>query len=257
MQKRVKPRRRLRVRKPRRADVLPSKLNELDLEAPEGRYKVDSLTCELQACGWLVPGHYNKKLLQPRKILREAVNVAGKMALDHAQYPREHLNYKQIAKSFFEKLRDVQKSISFICGVDPQSIASTTDKHGVELTDEYHGGYLWEDIFSETDILIENLKNTKRHVETYLELHWIPKLPGGNEDLLGSAFVQRMAVFGRLIMGARPPLQNTDVKLFSTLLDAGWTDLKFPLKNHRGQSLEPLDLYFEVRVKNMLKANRL
>jgi hypothetical protein len=85
-------------------------------------------------------------------------------------------------------------------------------------------------------------------------------LRGGNVNWLEGVFIRHMARRGRQLLKLDldiPPLQATDVRLFSTLLEAGWTDLKFPIKDHHGESLEPLDLYFEERVKWMLKANSL
>jgi hypothetical protein len=260
VQKRKHPSRQLqRVRKPRRADIFPSKLNELDVNAPEGRYLVDSLTSKLQACRWLVsvPERRDNKLLQPYQIIRDVVNFAGRMAVMLAINERELPQHKAIAKSYFASLFDIRKSISDVCKIDPNDIAGVV--HKLDLTEEDEPGREFEDAVDKTISLLESLMHNDRLIERYLKTFVILKSRGGNVDWLGSYFIQFVAGMGlrRMKGGTLPALQSTDVKLFSALLDAAWTDLKFPLEDHRGKALEPLDLYFEVRLKSMLKANRL
>jgi hypothetical protein len=253
-------RRSMRVRKLRRTDIVPDKLNRLDLDAPKGRYNVDALTSILQGSGWLTSGQkeYSGKYLQPYQIIRWAVNFAGMGAHLGAANERTRPQKLKYAKLFFDNLRNLQKSISFFCKVDPNELFAIISKN--DLPEEVHPGRAWDELTNDTGFLIESLENCNRQVESFLGSYTIIKRQAGNVDWLGSDFVRIMAGAGRRHMkGDRilPPLQSTDVKLFSTLLAAGWTDLKFPLTDHRGNPLEPLDLFFETRVKSMIQAKRL
>jgi hypothetical protein len=220
----------------------------VDLDAPEGRYKVDAFTSILQANGW--PEKYS----QPHKIIREVVNNAGSSAFGWARSGLELPRRIKNVKLFFENLRKLKRLTDLLCRVDPEDFAVVAYK--IDLPEETEPAEASEAVFRGTESLIEILQKCNADIEYYLNFHGIGKFRGGNVDELGSWFIREMAC-GRRRLGYVLPLQATDIKLFSNLLDAGWTDLKFPLENHLGKSMEPLDMFFEERVKWMLRANRL
>ena len=258
MPKQVKPvLRRPRVPKPRRIDILPRKLNKLSLEAEEGRYRVDALAAELQACGWLVPGRSIYRSIskdsKPHQIIRDAINIVGAQTLQFVADKRAFPRNKEIAKTFLKNLRDLRKAIK-LCAVDPEIMPLIVFKAGIDESHYDWPSQMHDEIVQDTEIIIEHLRKTTFYITDYLDLHRMPTYRGGNVAWWNT-FIKSMADYGLRVMtgGQVPELKSSDVKLFSTLLEYGWMDLKFPLKNHYGESLEPLDLFFEDRLNWILK----
>jgi hypothetical protein len=86
----------------------------------------------------------------------------------------------------------------------------------------------------------------------FLQTFKMASRTGGNRDPFVRTFI---SVVGRNlgIVTSERPMIKENVRPLANLLAAGWRDLGFPTKDHRGKSREPLGEWFEDRIRKQFK----
>jgi hypothetical protein len=104
-----------------------------------------------------------------------------------------------------------------------------------------------------------DLKNLRLAVDvlasqaaSFLQTFKLASRRGGNRDPFVRTFI---SVVGRNlgIVTLERPMIREQVRPLAHLLAAGWRDLGFPTKDHRGKSREPLGEWFEDRIRKQFK----
>jgi hypothetical protein len=214
-----------------RAASLPDKINELDVEASIGAYKIDGLVAEYYATGV-----FNRPEPEPQKRMRSAVNMQAKEALEwaRANVIDDHAALEE-AKQVLEDLRAAQPILHRLSKMHPEDIGTC-----------FYPTFGIDDLAEEED-WIESAAHVKRHIvacgdaiDKYLEVvTFTSKRRGGSDQLFPMTFLRGMVVPWNMFVSADDDLSNPWASIrqehegkFARLLDLAWySDLRLPLDN--------------------------
>jgi hypothetical protein len=87
---------------------------------------------------------------------------------------------------------------------------------------------------------------------SFLQTFKLANRRGGNQDPFVRTFIS-VVVRNLGIVTPERPMIREHLRPLAHLLAAGWRDLGFPTKDHRGKSREPLGEWFEDRIRKQFK----
>jgi hypothetical protein len=232
---------------PTRARALDSYSEEHDLtpDAPESAYEIDAIVREQIASGIL-----RDLGAAPIEKVREIFNRAasfGRYASRTELIDKPH--YSKSSKALFEDLELLGKLLPRMR--KNINSALTGSLYGcIEESDGHHLSDRKDRKRAARDI--KNLRLAldvfSSHADGFLQTFKNGKRRGGNHDPFVSEFVLVVGVdLGFLARGRA--MSKGHVRPFAYLLAAGWRDLDFPVDDHRGKSREPLEEWFEDRIR--------
>jgi hypothetical protein len=261
----------------------PRKARALNLDAPESSYEIDAIVRTQIGSGLL--GELGGPILQsmqsriaspsneyqrsergreemietarylgdqPIALARYIFNEAANLALSRAQ----HELIKRPAT--MQSVKDLVENLEYL----EKKLLPRIKKNTIQALS---GGWACMEERESGQRIIDyrrfgrDLKNLKLAVDvlasqaaSFRQTFKLASRRGGNRDPFVRTFI--LVVVRNLgIVTPERPMIREHVRPLADLLAAGWRDLGFPTKDHRGKSREPLGEWFEDRIRKQFK----